>query len=60
MKIFEIIGAIIIMLGIMFIYDARQFAKKRFSFSDQNGATLGFKIIGFILSIIGGLLIVLT
>lgn len=60
MKIFEIIGTIIIMLGIIFIYDARQFAKKMFSFSDQNGATLGFKIVGFIISIIGGLLIMLA
>lgn len=60
MKIFEIIEAIIIMLGIIFIYDARQFAKKMFSFSDQNGATLALKIIGFILNIIGGLLILLT
>ena len=60
MKIFGIIGAIIIMLGIIFIYDARQFAKKMFSLSDQNGATLALKIIGFILSIIGGLLILLT
>ena len=53
----DIVGTIIVMIGIILIYDARQITKKRFSFSDQNGATLAFKIIGFIISIIGGLLI---
>ena len=45
------------MLGIIFIYDARQITKKVFSNTDQNSATFAFKIIGFIISVIGGLLI---
>ena len=57
MDILAIIGTIIIMFGIIFIYDARQLTKKVFSVSDQNGATFAFKLIGFILSIVGGLLI---
>lgn len=57
MKAIVIIGVIVIMLGIILIYDARDLAKKFFSFSDQNSATLGLKIAGFILDIIGGLLV---
>ena len=39
------------------IYDARPLTKKMFSFGDQNEATSGLKILGFIISIIGALLI---
>ena len=60
MEIVEIIGTIILMCGVILIYDARHFAKNVFSFSDQNGATLGLKILGFIMSFIGGFLIILT
>ncbi len=57
MGINVIVGTIIVMIGIIFIYDARQITKKRFSYSDLNGATAAFKIIGFIISVIGYLLI---
>lgn len=59
MKIVAIIGTIIAMCGIILIYDARHITKKIFSFGDQNEATLALKITGFIMSIIGGLLIML-
>ena len=48
-----LIGFIIIMLGNIMIYDARKLTKKWFSFHDQNEGTKWFKIGGFILSIIG-------
>ena len=54
-----IIGTIVLMCGIILIYDARQITKKIFSFGDQNEATLALKVVGFIISIIGGLLIML-
>lgn len=38
------------------IFDARVLTKKLFSFGDQNEATSGFKILGFIFSIIGALI----
>lgn len=57
MKTIAIIGIVVIMLGIILIYDARDFAKQLFSYSDQNSATLTLKVVGFILSIIGGLLV---
>ena len=59
MKIVEIIGTIILMCGVILIYDARPITKKVFSFGDQNDGVKGLKIIGFILSVIGGLLILI-
>ncbi len=59
MEIVAIIGTIILMIGIICIYDARQITKKIFSFGDQNEGTLALKVGGFVLSIIGGLLIML-
>ena len=59
MEIMAIIGTIVLMCGIILIYDARQITKKIFSFGDQNEATLVLKVVGLIISIIGGLLIML-
>lgn len=55
--ILEIIGLIIVILGIIMIFDARYLTKRFFSFGDQNDATLGFKIIGFVITIVGGLIV---
>lgn len=57
MKIVEIIGTIILMCGVILIYDARPITKKMFSFGDQNEATLGLKLVGFLFSIIGMILV---
>ena len=51
------IGLILAMIGVIFVYDARILTKRFFSFGDQNQASLGFKILGFIIAIIGGILI---
>ena len=51
------IGTISAMIGVKFIYDARPIVIKFFSFGDKNDATLGLKILGFLLLIIGGLLL---
>ena len=55
--ILKLIGAIIALIGVVFIYDARIITKKLFGFGDQNEATSGFKILGTIISIIGLLII---
>ncbi len=55
--IFKLIGAIIVLLGVVLIYDARIITKKMFGFGDQNEATSGLKIFGVILSCIGALII---
>ena len=52
-----IIGLLIAMLGVIMVFDARLLTKKFFGFGDQNEATAGFKIIGFFVAIIGGLII---
>ena len=59
MKIVEIIGTIILMCGVILIYDARPITKKIFSFGDQNDGVKGMKIVGFVLAVIGGLLILI-
>ena len=55
--ILKIIGAILILIGVIMAYDARILTKKLFSFGDQNEASQGFKILGFIFCIIGALII---
>lgn len=58
MRIFLLfIGIIALVCGIKFIFDARLIVKKYFSMGDVNDATLGLKMVGFILAIIGGLII---
>ena len=45
-----LIGILIVLLGIIMIYDARILTKKFFGFGDQNQAAWGMKILGFIIS----------
>lgn len=51
-----IIGTLSLVCGVKFIYDARPIVKKYFSFGDKNEATLGLKMLGFLLIIIGGII----
>ena len=57
MEILKVISAlisfIVIMLGVIMIFDARKLTKKWFSFHDQNEGSKWLKIGGFILAIIG-------
>lgn len=55
-KILLAIGIILVVLGVKLIYDARPIVKKYFSFGQENEATNGLKIIGFIFAIIGSIL----
>jgi hypothetical protein len=52
-----IIGLLFLVIGVIMIYDARLLTQRWFSFGDQNEASTGFKIMGFILCIIGALLV---
>ena len=52
-----IIGLALTSLGVISIFDARQIAKKLFGFGDQNEAAAGLKILGFIMAVIGVLII---
>lgn len=55
--IFRLIGTVILLMGVVLVYDARIITKKVFDFGDQNEATSGFKILGVIVAIVGGLII---
>lgn len=55
--IVKLIAIIIVFAGVILIYDARLITKKFFGFGDQNEGSQGLKILGFIISIIGGLII---
>ena len=48
-----LIGFLLIMLGVIAIYDARKLSKKWFNFFDANSGAKWFKIGGFLFSIIG-------
>ena len=51
--VLKIVGLILVLIGTIFIFDARIIVKKLFSFGDQNEGALGMKIIGFFIFIIG-------
>ncbi len=55
--ILMLVGLLLAMVGVIMVYDARLITKKLFSFGDQNEASWGLKILGFILAIIGGLIV---
>lgn len=55
--IIKLIGIIIVACGVILLFDARVIVKKMFGFGDQNEATTGLKMLGFLLAIIGGLII---
>lgn len=55
--IIKLIAVILVLIGIILIFDARILTKKFFSFGDQNEATNGLKIVGFFIAIIGGVII---
>ena len=53
--IMRLIMMILILIGITLIYDSRIITKKFFGFGDQNEGSAGLKIIGFIIAIVGGI-----
>ena len=55
--VLRLIGVLILLAGVILIYDARIITKKLFGFGDQNEATSGFKILGVLFSIIGAVII---
>jgi len=58
--IIKIIALIILALGVVMVYDARKLSKKWFSFGDRNGSTRILKIVGFIISIIASMIVILN
>lgn len=56
-QIIKFIALLIVILGVIMVYDARIITRKLFGFGDQNQAAWGLKILGFIVAIIGALVI---
>lgn len=55
--IIKLFAVLMVLAGVIMIYDARIITKNFFGFGDQNEASSGLKILGFILAIIGALII---
>ena len=51
-----IISVMLLVIGVKFIFDARPIVKKYFSFGQENDATLGLKLFGFMFLVIGALI----
>ena len=59
MEIIRFLGLILLTIGVMLIYDARPITRNVFSFGDQNEGVVGLKIVGFVISVIGGFLMII-
>lgn len=55
--IIKLISVLMVLVGVIMIYDARILTKRFFGFGDQNEGANGLKILGFILAILGGLIL---
>lgn len=53
----KLIGMIIACIGVICVYDARPLSKRYFNFGDENEVSSGLKILGYILSMIGGIIV---
>ena len=58
--IIKIIGLIIVALGVIAIYDARDLSQRFFSNSDKNNSAKTLRIFGFIIAIIGAVIVYLV
>ena len=56
----KILGILLVLAGVILIYDARIITKTFFGFGDQNEGSSGLKIIGFIIAIVGGIIILVV
>ncbi len=52
----RLICIVIIWLGVILIFDARNLTNRFFGFGDQNEGTNGLKILGFIIVIVTGII----
>ena len=50
-------GSVIVLVGLIFVFDARRITRKNFSSADENKITLGIKIFGALLIFVFGMLV---
>lgn len=53
----EIFATVIILFGVILVYDARPITLRYFNFGKENESTTGLKILGFLIAIIGAVLL---
>ena len=54
--VIDLIASVMVLLGVIMVYDARIITKKMFGFGDQNQAAWGLKILGFIIALLGAII----
>lgn len=55
--IIKLIVVITVLIGVIFIFDARIIINKWFGIGDQNDGITGLKILGFVFVYIGGFIL---
>lgn len=55
--IIKLIAVVVILIGVTLVYDARPITKRYFGFGDQNEGADGLKMWGYLIAIIGGLIL---
>ncbi len=55
----KILGAVMALVGLIFVFDARRIIKKNFPTAEENSTVLGCKIFGALVAIIGGILMII-
>lgn len=55
--ILKLIGLLLVLAGVIMVYDARILTRNWFSFGDQNEASTGFKILGALVCILGAIIV---
>ena len=52
----QLIGSIIALAGVILVFDGRRVAKKYFDYGEENIATTSVKGLGFIIAIVGAVM----
>ena len=52
----KLIGSMIALVGVVLIFDGRRVVRKYFNYGEENLATAGMKGLGFIIVIVGALM----
>ncbi|MBQ9314630.1 MAG: hypothetical protein IJ220_06550 [Clostridia bacterium] len=55
----KLIGSVIALVGVSLVFDGRHVAKKYFNYGEENIATTGVKSLGFLVAIVGAILMML-
>lgn len=51
--ILQIIGALVVLVGLCIALDSRRLVKKYLNFGEENSAVMGMKIMGFVIIVVG-------